>query len=75
MLYDADSIPSLKDALSLIYARTGYQYEQPMALPFQTEKRDSSLKKTKKKYSLGDAVRFKVMGADVERKTLDYKLV
>jgi len=31
--------------------------------------------KTKKKYSLGDAVRFKVMGADVERKTLDYGLV
>ena len=31
--------------------------------------------KTKKKYTLGDSVRFKVMGADVERKTLDYRLV
>ena len=31
--------------------------------------------KTKKKYSLGDRVRFKVAGADVERKTLEYKLV
>ncbi|MEK7170098.1 MAG: VacB/RNase II family 3'-5' exoribonuclease [Patescibacteria group bacterium] len=31
--------------------------------------------KTKKKYSLGDTVRFKVMGADVERKTLDYRIV
>lgn len=31
--------------------------------------------KTKKKYSLGDTVRFKVVGADVERKTLDYRLV
>lgn len=31
--------------------------------------------KTKKKYSLGDTVRFKVMGADVERKTLDYTIV
>ncbi len=31
--------------------------------------------KTKKKYSLGDAVRFKVIAADLERKTLDYKLV
>jgi len=31
--------------------------------------------KTKKRYSLGDKVRFKVTGADVERKTLDYSLV
>ena len=31
--------------------------------------------RTKKRYSLGDAVRFKVVGADIERKTLDYKLV
>ena len=31
--------------------------------------------RTKKRYSLGDKVRFKVVGADVERKTLDYKLV
>jgi len=31
--------------------------------------------KTKKKYSLGDAVRFRVVGSDLERKTLDYKLI
>ena len=31
--------------------------------------------KTKKKYALGDGVRFRVVGADVERKTLDYRLV
>ncbi len=31
--------------------------------------------RTKKRFSLGDKVRFKVVGADVERKTLDYKLV
>ncbi|MDO8591019.1 MAG: ribonuclease R [bacterium] len=31
--------------------------------------------KTKKKYSLGDSVRFKVVSADLERKTLDYVLV
>jgi len=31
--------------------------------------------KTKKKYSLGDPVRFKVVAADLERKTLDYVLV
>lgn len=31
--------------------------------------------KTHKKYSLGDAVRFKVIAADPERKTLDYKLI
>ncbi len=31
--------------------------------------------KTKKKYSLGDAVKFKVVGADLERRTLDYGLV
>ena len=31
--------------------------------------------KTKKAYSLGDKVRFKVVGADVEKKTLDYGLV
>lgn len=30
--------------------------------------------KTKKKYSLGDAVRFTVVSADLERKTLDYVL-
>jgi hypothetical protein len=48
LLFDADSIPSLKDALSLIYARTGYQYDQPMPIPFQPEKTDSSLKKIKK---------------------------
>ena len=31
--------------------------------------------KTKKRYSLGDSVRFTVAGADAERKTLDYRLV
>jgi len=31
--------------------------------------------RTKKTYSLGDPVRFRVVGADVERKTLDYRLV
>ncbi|TSC57828.1 MAG: ribonuclease R [Parcubacteria group bacterium Greene0416_79] len=31
--------------------------------------------RTKKTYALGDPVRFKVAGADLERKTLDYRLV
>lgn len=31
--------------------------------------------RTKKKYSLGDKVKFKVLGGDVERKTLDYALI
>ncbi len=31
--------------------------------------------RTKKKYTLGSKIRFKVVGADIERKTLDYKLV
>ena len=31
--------------------------------------------RTKKKFTLGDTVRFRVIGADRERKTLDYKLV
>jgi len=31
--------------------------------------------RTGKKYSLGDKVRFKVIGADTERKTLDYKII
>ncbi|MDP3661733.1 MAG: ribonuclease R [bacterium] len=31
--------------------------------------------RTKKKYSLGDKVRFKIIGADTERKTLDYQIV
>ncbi len=31
--------------------------------------------KTKKKYSLGDSVRFRVVGSDLERKTLDYRLI
>lgn len=31
--------------------------------------------KTKKRYTLGDKVRFKVTGADLERKTLDFALV
>ena len=32
-------------------------------------------KKTKVKYSLGDQVKFKVIGADVDRKNLDFELV
>ncbi|MDP3996417.1 MAG: S1 RNA-binding domain-containing protein, partial [bacterium] len=31
--------------------------------------------KTKKKYALGDSVKFKVVGTDVERKAMDYKIV
>ncbi len=31
--------------------------------------------KTKKRYQLGDKIRFKVIAADLEKKTLDYKLV
>ncbi len=31
--------------------------------------------KTKKKYTLGDTVKFKIIGADMEKKTLDYALV
>jgi ribonuclease R len=31
--------------------------------------------RTKNKYSLGDTVKFKVVNADIERKTLDYQLV
>jgi ribonuclease R len=30
--------------------------------------------KTKKRFSLGDKIKFKVAGADIERKTLDYRL-
>ena len=31
--------------------------------------------RSKKKYSLGDKVRFKILGADLERKTLDFKVL
>ncbi len=31
--------------------------------------------KTKKKFSLGDTIKFKVVGADLEKKTLDYSLI
>lgn len=31
--------------------------------------------KTKKKFALGDKVKFKIVGADLERKTLDFQLV
>lgn len=31
--------------------------------------------KTKKKYSLGDSVKFKISGADMEKRTLDYVMV
>ena len=41
---------------------------------YQFDKKHYSLvgEKTKKKYRLGDPIKFKVMGADLERKTLDY---
>lgn len=44
---------------------------------FNLDKKSYSLvgDKTKKKYSLGDSVKFKVMKADIERKTLDFALV
>jgi ribonuclease R len=31
--------------------------------------------RTKKRYRLGDPIKFKVMNADLDRKTLDYKVV
>ena len=30
--------------------------------------------KTKQKFTLGDSIKFKVVGADLDRKTLDYSL-
>lgn len=44
---------------------------------FVLEEKTYSLvgEKSKKRYSLGDTVKFKVVSADVERKTLDYSLV
>lgn len=41
---------------------------------YQFDKKNYCLvgEKTKKRYRLGDPVKFKVMGADLERKTLDY---
>jgi|SRR6185436_14474854 len=45
MLYDADSIPSLREALSLVYSKTGYRYEQPMPLPFHQQQTDSLKRK------------------------------
>ena len=44
---------------------------------FNLDKKSYSLvgEKTKKKYSLGDSLKFKVVKADVERKTLDFALV
>lgn len=41
---------------------------------YQFDKKNYSLvgEKTKKRYRLGDPIKFKVMGADLERKTLDY---
>jgi ribonuclease R len=31
--------------------------------------------KTGKKFTLGDSVKFKVIGADLEKKTLDYQII
>jgi len=41
------------------------------------EKKNMSLigKKTKKKYTLGDKVKFKVTKADINKKTIDYILI
>ena len=43
---------------------------------YQFDKKNYCLvgEKTKKRYRLGDSVKFKVMGADLERKTLDYMI-
>lgn len=43
---------------------------------YQFDKKNYSLvgEKSKKRFRLGDKVKFKVMGADLERKTLDYML-
>ncbi len=44
---------------------------------FKLEEKTYSLvgEKTRKRFSLGDTVKFKVVSADIERKTLDYALV
>ena len=44
---------------------------------FEFNKKTYSLcgQKTKRKFTLGDSVRFKVVGADLDRKTLDYAIV
>ncbi|MSR78900.1 MAG: ribonuclease R [Candidatus Taylorbacteria bacterium] len=44
---------------------------------FKLEEKTYSLvgEKTKKRFSLGDTVKFKVVSADIERKTLDYALM
>ena len=44
---------------------------------YELDKKTYSLvgQKTKKRYRLGDKVRFKVVSGDLERKTLDYKIV
>ncbi len=43
---------------------------------FEFNKKTYSLsgQKTKKKFTLGDSIKFKVMGADLDRKTLDYAI-
>lgn len=44
---------------------------------FEFNKKTYSLsgQKTKKKFTLGDSIKFKVTGADLDRKTLDYAIV
>jgi len=52
-LNDADSIPSLNEALGMVYGTAGYRYEKPMPLPFKKERMDSV--KNKKNPLLKDA--------------------
>jgi len=48
LLNDADSIPSLQEALINIYSKTGYRYGNPMPLPYKPETNDSLSKQNKK---------------------------
>ena len=44
---------------------------------YQLDEKNYTIKGQKlgKKYTLGDSIKFKVMGADLDRKVLDYALV
>jgi ribonuclease R len=44
---------------------------------FEFDKKTYSIfgQKTKKRFTLGDPIRFKVVGADLDKKTLDYTMV
>lgn len=48
LLNDADSMPELKEALMMVYSKTGYRYEKAMPLPVQKERVDSVNKALKK---------------------------